>query len=143
MDDDVWIVLAVVIAGFAVLYPGLFFVAFEVRGIGGRVLDALDKIGDRLDAREQPFGIVWLGAGSETLGGLWILGMIGAYVKSIDRAYIVQKRLNEERLYNPGAWQVIVGALIRSPFSLGLLGFLIPASVLWTVRRLMRAGAFS
>jgi hypothetical protein len=47
----------------------------------------------------------------------------------------VQKHLNIAGLYTPGAWQVIVGAVLLSPF---VAGVLIPASVLWTSRRITR-----
>ena len=38
-------------------------------------------------------------------------------------------------LAEPGAWQIIAGALLFNPF---LLGFVIPASVLWVTRRVER-----
>jgi hypothetical protein len=57
------------------------------------------------------------------------------YAFSIVYAYKAQKQLNTAGLYNPGAWQVIVGAFLLNPF---LLGFFIPASVLWRSRRIIR-----
>jgi len=50
-------------------------------------------------------------------------------------AYRVQRALNDAKLYKSGAWQIIAGGLLLNPF---VLGFLIPASVLWVTRRIDR-----
>ena len=57
------------------------------------------------------------------------------YIVSVVFAYRVQNALNKAKLYKGGAWQIIAGALLLNPF---LLGFLIPASVLWATRRIER-----
>ncbi len=68
--------------------------------------------------------------------GIYVLLLaIVPYVLCIVYAYRVQKQLNTAGLYKPGAWQVIAGALLLNPF---FIGFLIPASVLWTNWRLTR-----
>ena len=49
------------------------------------------------------------------------------YIASLVYAYRVQKRLNDEKLWNSGAWQVIVLGVIVTP---RVLGPLIPGGVL-------------
>ena len=64
-----------------------------------------------------------------------IVAALIPYIASIVFAYRVQRALNQARLYKPGAWQIIAGALLLNPF---LLGFLIPTSVLWVTKRIER-----
>ena len=72
----------------------------------------------------------------ENLIGLLItLGSLIPYVASLVFAYRVQDALNRAKLYKSGAWQIIAGGLLLNPF---ILGFLIPASVLWVTRRIER-----
>jgi RsiW-degrading membrane proteinase PrsW (M82 family) len=68
--------------------------------------------------------------------GFYVLLLcIVPYVVCIVYAYRIQKQLNSAGLYRHGAWQVVVGAFFLNPF---ILGFLIPASVLWANRRINR-----
>jgi len=69
------------------------------------------------------------------LGVAVMFGSLIPYIVSIVFAYRVQRALNQAQLYKPGAWQIIAGALLFNPF---LLGFVIPASVLWVTRRIER-----
>jgi len=69
------------------------------------------------------------------LGVAVMFGSLIPYIASVVFAYRVQRALNQEKLYKPGAWQIIAGALLFNPF---LLGFVIPASVLWVTRRIER-----
>ncbi len=69
------------------------------------------------------------------VGLILIFGSLIPYITCVVFAYRVQRALNEAKLYRGGAWQIIAGALLLNPF---LLGFLIPASVLWTARRIDR-----
>ena len=57
------------------------------------------------------------------------------YVVCIVYGYKIQSQLITLGLYNRGAWQVIVGAVILNPLAFGLL---IPASVLLTGYRIRR-----
>ncbi|HXO86755.1 MAG TPA: hypothetical protein VN803_14635 [Gemmatimonadales bacterium] len=68
-----------------------------------------------------------------TVGVIVIVAALIPYLASIAFAYRVQRALNQARLYKPGAWQIIAGALLLNPF---LLGFLIPVSVLWVTKRI-------
>ena len=70
-----------------------------------------------------------------TPGVYVLLVCLVPYVPCIVYAYRVQKHLNVAGLYGPGAWQVIVGAVLLNPY---VAGVLIPASVLWTSRRITR-----
>jgi hypothetical protein len=82
-------------------------------------------------------GLYWA-VGTNFTNGLGVAAMLGSlipYVVSIVYAYRVQRKLNEAQLYKPGAWQIIVGALLFNPY---LLGFVIPASVLWVTKRITR-----
>ena len=67
------------------------------------------------------------------IGLLLLLGSLIPYIVSVVYAYRVQDALNKAKLYKPGAWQIIVGALLFNPF---ILGFVIPASVLWVTKRI-------
>jgi hypothetical protein len=68
--------------------------------------------------------------------GLYVLlSCIVPYIPTIVYAYGTQRELNAAGLYRAGAWQVIVGALLLNPF---FAGCIIPASVLWRSRRIMR-----
>ena len=69
------------------------------------------------------------------VGIILIFGALIPYIVSVVFAYRVQRALNEAKLYKGGAWQIIAGALLLNPF---ILGFLIPASVLWATRRIER-----
>jgi len=69
------------------------------------------------------------------VGLILIFGSLIPYVTCVVFAYQVQRALNHAKLYRGGAWQIIAGALVLNPF---LLGFLIPASVLWATRRIDR-----
>ena len=69
------------------------------------------------------------------VGLILIFGSLIPYITCVVFAYRVQRALNEAKLYKGGAWQIIAGALLFNPF---LLGFVIPASVLWTTRRIER-----
>ena len=62
-------------------------------------------------------------------------GSLVPYIVSLVFAYRVQDALNRVKLYKSGAWQIIAGGLLLNPF---VLGFLIPASVLWVTRRIER-----
>ena len=62
-----------------------------------------------------------------------IFGSLVPYIVAIVFSYRVQIELNKAKLYKPGAWQIILGALLFNPF---ILGFVIPASVLWVTRRI-------
>ena len=64
-----------------------------------------------------------------------IFGSLIPYITSLVFAYRVQDALNRAKLYKSGAWQIIAGGLLLNPF---VLGFLIPASVLWVTRRIER-----
>ena len=87
--------------------------------------------------------IVWgLGIGAalipselDAAGRYVFLFSIVPYLLCIVFAYRVQRQWNAAGLYRAGAWQIIVGAILLNPF---LLGFVIPASVLWRSRRIMR-----
>ncbi len=70
-----------------------------------------------------------------TPGFYVLLLCILPYIGCVVYAYRVQNQLNVSGLYRPGAWQVIVGAVILNPL---VFGFLIPASVLWTARGITR-----
>ena len=67
------------------------------------------------------------------VGILLIFGSLVPYIVAIVFSYRVQTELNRAKLYKPGAWQIILGALLFNPF---ILGFVIPASVLWVTRRI-------
>jgi hypothetical protein len=69
------------------------------------------------------------------LGMAVLIGSLIPYIVCIVYAYRVQRTLNDAQLYKPGAWQIIVGAFLFNPY---LLGFVIPASVLWVTRRTER-----
>jgi len=69
------------------------------------------------------------------VGLILIFGSLIPYITCVVFAYQVQRTLNAAKLYKGGAWQIIAGALLLNPF---LLGFLIPASVLWATRRIER-----
>ncbi len=69
------------------------------------------------------------------IGIALIFGSLIPYITCLVFAYRVQRALNEAKLYKSGAWQIIAGALLLNPF---VLGFLIPASVLWVTRRIDR-----
>lgn len=69
------------------------------------------------------------------IGKYIFLVCIVPYVPCIVYAYRTQKRLNAAGLYGAGAWQVIAGAILLNPY---LLGFYVPASVLWRSRRITR-----
>jgi len=69
------------------------------------------------------------------VGLILIFGSLLPYITCVVFAYQVQRALNHAKLYKGGAWQIIAGALLLNPF---LLGFLIPASVLWATRRIER-----
>ncbi len=94
------------------------------------------------------FLIAWLGGGAILILGVsanveavlyvgfaGFIGSIIPYLKSLQYSYRVQRKLNAANLYKPGAWQVVVGGLMLNPF---VLGFLIPRSVLSTVKRVER-----
>ncbi|SRR5712692_9767358 len=69
---------------------------------------------------------------SEQPFGSWFLALsLIAYVGSIVHAYRVQRDLHAAGLNRTGAWTVIAGALILN----SVLGFFIPAAVLWSARR--------
>lgn len=82
-------------------------------------------------------GLYWAIGTSFTseLGVAVMFGSLIPYVVSVVFAYRVQRALNQAQLYKPGAWQIIAGAFLLNPF---LLGFVIPASVLWVTRRIER-----
>ena len=73
-------------------------------------------------------------------GVAWLLVMLALvpYVGCIVYAYRIQRSLNRAGLYKPGAWLVIVGALLFNPI---VVGWLIPVSVLRVAHRLARARA--
>ena len=50
--------------------------------------------------------------------------------------YKIQKTLHDSGLYGPGAWQVVMGALILNPCA---LGWWIPVSVVWSAIRTRKA----
>ena len=80
-------------------------------------------------------GIYWV-ADTNLESGLGIIVVLGSlipYVVTIVYSYRVQSALNQAKLYKPGAWQIIAGALLFNPF---ILGFVIPASVLWVTKRI-------
>jgi len=66
-------------------------------------------------------------------GLVLLFGSLIPYIVSVVYAYRVQNALNKAKLYKPGAWQIIAGALLLNPF---ILGFVIPASVLWVTKRI-------
>lgn len=85
--------------------------------------------------------------------GLWVADFAGAtagifavllllaivpYIVSIVYAYRVWRGLNMAGLYKPGAWQVIVAALLLNPI---FFGWLVLISVLRMVRRVRRSHA--
>ena len=75
-------------------------------------------------------------SGPDLTPGLYVLLLcLVPYVPCTVYAYRVQKHLNAAGLYPHGAWQVIVGAILLNPF---VFGFWIPASVLWSARRITR-----
>ena len=67
------------------------------------------------------------------LGLLVFFGSLVPYIVCVSYAYRVQDTLNKAKLYKPGAWQIIVGAVMFNPF---ILGIVIPASVLWVTKRI-------
>ncbi len=67
------------------------------------------------------------------LGGILFVGSLVVYVICMVYAYRVQAALNSAGLYKPGAWQVIVAALILNP---AILGFYVPLSVLLVTHRI-------
>ncbi|HXG98185.1 MAG TPA: hypothetical protein VNJ06_13875 [Gemmatimonadales bacterium] len=69
------------------------------------------------------------------IGWVITLGSLIPYITSLVFAYRVQDALNRAKLYKSGAWQIIAGGLLLNPY---ILGFLIPASVLWVTRRIER-----
>ncbi len=69
------------------------------------------------------------------IGLVLIFGSLIPYITCLVFAYRVQRTLNDAKLYKSGAWQIIAGGLLLNPF---VLGFLIPASVLWVTRRIDR-----
>jgi hypothetical protein len=69
------------------------------------------------------------------VGIILILGALIPYITCVVFAYRVQRALNAAKLYKGGAWQIIAGALLLNPF---MVGFVIPASVLWATRRIER-----
>ena len=69
------------------------------------------------------------------IGRYVFVSAIVPYIPSIVYAYRTQKELNAAGLYHAEAWQVIVGAVILNPL---FAGCIIPASVLWRSRRIMR-----
>jgi len=69
------------------------------------------------------------------IGLVLIFGSLIPYITCLVFAYRVQRALNDAKLYKSGAWQIIAGGLLLNPF---VLGFLIPASVLWVTRRIDR-----
>lgn len=82
-------------------------------------------------------GLYWA-IDSKFENGLGVAVMLLAlvpYIVAVVFAYRVQNALNKAKLYKGGAWQIIAGALLLNPW---LLGFLIPASVLWATRRIER-----
>jgi hypothetical protein len=94
------------------------------------------------------FLVAWLGGGAILIVGLstditpilyvgfaGFIGSIIPYVKSLQYSYGVQSKLNAAKLYAPGAWQVVVGGIMLNPF---VVGFLIPLSVLGTVKKIDR-----
>jgi hypothetical protein len=81
------------------------------------------------------YALVTSSASDFTPGVYVLLLCLIPYVPCIVYAYRVQKHLNVAGLYRPGAWQVIVGAVLLNPY---VLGMCIPASVLWTSRRITR-----
>jgi len=88
---------------------------------------------------------VWLGfwvalvnGASEEIEALLVVLALAPYIGSIVLAYRVQRDLNRAGLYKSGAWQVVVGALLLNPI---VLGWIIPASVLWVARRGRRSHA--
>ena len=81
------------------------------------------------------YALVTSSASDFTPGVYVLLLCLIPYVPCIVYAYRVQKQLNVAGLYRPGAWQVIVGAVLLNPYVAGLL---IPASVLWTSRHITR-----
>ena len=83
------------------------------------------------------FWLVALGTTlSEEATTLLFILLLAPYVTSIVYAYRVQRELNKAG-YKPGAWQVIVGAILLDP---AVVGWLIPISVLWVSRKVPRAG---
>jgi hypothetical protein len=82
-------------------------------------------------------GLYWA-IGTRFTNQLGVVAMFASlipYIVCIVFAYRVQHALNQAKLYKPGAWQIIAGAFLLNPF---LLGFVIPASVLWVTRRIER-----
>ncbi len=69
------------------------------------------------------------------IGLVITFGSLIPYITSLVFSYRVQNALNQAKLYKSGAWQIIAGGLLLNPF---ILGFLIPASVLWVTRRIER-----
>jgi hypothetical protein len=67
------------------------------------------------------------------LGGSLFVGSLVVYVVCMVYAYRVQAALNSAGLYEHGAWQIIVAALILNP---AVLGFYVPLSVLLVTRRI-------
>src|SRR5262245_22995301 len=55
------------------------------------------------------------------LGLLVLFGSLIPYVVCVSYAYRVQSALNKAKLYKPGAWQIIVGAVMFNPFILGII----------------------
>ena len=70
-----------------------------------------------------------------SLGSYILLLSLVPYVVSIVYSYRIQKQLHASGLYRHSAFDIVFGAIVLNPF---LLGWYIPASVLWTARRVRR-----
>ena len=70
-----------------------------------------------------------------SLGSYILLLSVVPYVVSIVYSYRVQKQLHASGLYRHSAFDIVFGAIVLNPF---LLGWYIPASVLWTAHRVRR-----
>jgi hypothetical protein len=101
-----------------------WFVAYLALWIPGAILSISE-----LSSEPPPGSTPW--------GTLLLALSLIVYIVSIVYAYRVQRDLHAAGLYRHGPWNVIVGALILNPF---VLGFFIPASVLWTAWRVRRSG---